>query len=153
MNDAMKQDDKLFIIGLTALVLSLFLFPFALYLFPMAWLGWQYTVPSFVIDFTIFLEVLFSISYKMAFIWVMRVLFLLSVICGVTAYYISKRLGADAHVEMKAIQQARSESDLFPQRVKQSSRESVVLFIKLVFFASIVFLVARVMLWAISITT
>ena len=62
------------------LLLSLFLLPCAFYLFPMAWLGWEYNVPHFLVNFTVWIESTFNITYKLAFLWLIRLIFISSII-------------------------------------------------------------------------
>ena len=137
----MKREDRLFLMGLVALVCSLFLFPFVAYLFPAVWLGWKYSMPNFVLDTTLWIEVTFNTTYTMAL--------LAAVFFGVTAYLIAhhmSQLQAKLDSTEEAPQMARSVST----QAKQNSKEGVLFFLKMVVIIALVFIVSDVIQWAIS---
>jgi len=88
----MKKEDKLFFLGLFSLTLSLFLTPFGIYLLPAAWLGWQYSVPDFVLNLTLWMQVTFHTTYGWAFVSVARLFFLPGLFFGSVTYLISRRV-------------------------------------------------------------
>lgn len=146
----MKQEDRLFILGLISLVFSFFLLPFALYLFPAVWLGWEYRVPDFVVNGSLWLQVMFHTSYAKGFLWFFRFTFLLAVFFGVVAYLISKHISKlQAEVDGEAADEI---SQSLSSRAKREGSDALGFIFKLAFIIMLVFIGAYMIQWAISLT-
>lgn len=141
----MKQEDVLFFVGLFTLAICLFCFPFALYLLPMAWFGWEYYVPGFVVDIALWNQVYFNITYELAFLWFARCILFIAIISGAIAYWISHKLSLLEHEESE-----QKSGFYISRKIKTSSRDAVVFIVKMVGIISLVFLVANMIQWAIS---
>ncbi len=147
----MKREDQLFFIGLLSLLISLFLFPFVAYLFPVVWLGFEYRMPDFVLDIVLWIEGAFHLNYSLALRWFFRCIFLAAALFGFVAYRIAHHISvlqAEADLtetEMKAVEK-------ISVKAKQSSKESVRFFLKMVVILSLVFIVSDVIQWAISLS-
>ena len=144
----MKRDEQLFFIGLVALVLSLFLFPFVAYLFPAVWLGWEYKLPDFVLNSALWIESTFHTTYAMGLEWFFRLTFLAAVFFGVIAYFMAH------HISQKKpddVEEAESRTVIkISQKTKSNSKETVLLFLKMAVILMLVFIVSDVIQWAIS---
>ncbi|MDF1678516.1 MAG: hypothetical protein P1U32_07475 [Legionellaceae bacterium] len=150
----MKQDDKMFLLGLLSLLCSLFLFPFAAYLFPAVWLGWEYQLPGFVVDTSIWIQTVFDTNYTVAFRWFFRMIFVLAIGFGVAAYLIAHHISQMQAAEEK--NKEMMEEEVRPKlstKAKQTSKESFRFFLKMVVIISLVFIVASMIQWAISLPT
>ncbi len=148
----MKHEDRLFLLGLVSLICSLFLFPFVAYLFPAVWLGWEYRMPDFVLNASLWIESTFHITYALAFLWFFRFVFLGAVIFGVIAYMISH------HISQLEFENDSTEEDIqltskISVKAKQSSKEGVLFFLKMVVIITLVFIVSDVIQWAISLSS
>ncbi len=153
----MKYDDKMFFIGLLSLLCSLFLFPFAVYLFPAVWLGWEYQVPSFVVDTSIWIQTAFDVSYIVGFRWFFRIILVLAVGFGVVAYLIAHHISQmqAAEEKNKEMMEGKRE-EVRPKlstKAKQTSKESFRFFLKMVVIISLVFIVSDMIQWAVSLPT
>jgi len=142
----MKKEDKLFFSGLFFLTLTLFLFPFTAYLFPKAVLGWEYYIPDAIVSLVVRIHVILHISYELAFLYFMLFLFSLSLFTGLLAYLTAHKL---SQMELQQETQDKSPAPI-TKKVKQNSRESTSLVLKMIFFITLVFIVANVIQWAIS---
>ncbi len=143
----MKEEDKLFWVGLVSLVFSLFLFPFVVYLFPAVWLGWEYRIPGFVVDMTLWMQGFFHTSYAHAFLWFFRLTFFLAILFGVLAYWAAHTL---TKLQAMINKEEDHESLTLSMKAKESSRESVLFFLKMVVIIGLVFVVSDMIQWAIS---
>lgn len=147
----MKREDQLFLVGLVSLILSLFLFPYLAYLFPAVWLGWEYHIPSFTVDATLWIQTTFHTSYFIAFHWFFRCIMVLAVLFGAIAYFASHHISRLQLNADKLQQDARARTKL-SEKAKRGSKESVIFFLKMVFIITLVFIVADIIQWAISVT-
>lgn len=144
----MKKEDKLFFWGIFTVTLSFFLVPLALYLFPAAWFGWEYTVPQFIINLTLWIQVTFHITYRWAFLKVMRLIFLVGFLFGIIAYAIAHRLGkmkieAEEHINMSA--EEKAEAYKKAEQKRKETSDSLILLLKIAAIASLVFFFANIM--------
>lgn len=142
----MKQEDKLFFLGLFTLVLSLFLIPFGFYLLPAAWLGWQYNIPDFILNFTLWMQVTFHTTYGWAFVWVARLIFLPGIFFGVVAYLISRKLDKlklEAEGEAEGIEEEDISAHKKNQKLQKETQDSLMLLLKIAGIAALVFIVAN----------
>jgi hypothetical protein len=150
----MAQEDKLFFLGLLSLIFSLFLFPFAVYLFPAVWLGWDYLSPDFVVDISLWIQTTFNLTYAMAFHWFFRSILFLAIFFGAVAYFLARRT---THLQrtLEAMEQGEtpdaSESEPL-ENIKEGASDSFKFFLKMVVIISLVFVVGNIMQWAISIS-
>jgi len=149
----MKQEDKLFFWGLFTLVLSLFLIPFGFYLLPAAWLGWQYNIPDFILNFTLWMQVTFHTTYGWAFVWVARLIFLPGIFFGVAAYLISRRL-SKLKLEAEGVIEASEDEEVLlhkeTQKLKKETQDSLMLLLKIAGIAALTFIVANAVQMVIS---
>jgi hypothetical protein len=143
----MKREDRLFLLGLVSLILSLFLFPFVVYLFPAIWLGWEYSIPEFFQEALLWFEVTFHTTYDLAFLWLFRLTFFAAVVFGVIAYLISHHI---TKLQAEINKEEDEEALTFAMKAKEGSRESVLFFLKMVVIIGLVFVVSDMIQWAIS---
>jgi membrane protein insertase Oxa1/YidC/SpoIIIJ len=149
----MKQEDKLFFLGLFTLVLSLFLIPFGFYLLPAAWLGWQYEIPNFILNFTLWMQVTFHTTYGWAFVWVARLIFLPGIFFGVVAYLIARRLNklkleAEEVIEVSNEDEVQTHKET--QKIQKETQDSLMLLLKIAGIAALIFIVANAVQMVIS---
>ena len=156
----MEREDKLFFLGLLSLIFSLFLFPFVAYLFPAVWLGWEYLIPDFVVDISLWIQTTFHITYLMAFHWFFRGVLFFAIFFGVVAYLIARHT---THLQrtLEAMHEEEtsdtsnisdtSESERL-ENMKEGGKDSFKFFLKMVVIISLVFVVGNIMQWAISIS-
>lgn len=149
----MGREDKFFLLGLLSLTFSFFLFPFAAYLFPAVWLGWEYKIPTFVVDIVLWMQVFFNTSYPFAFLWFFRITVLLALAFGGCAYFISRHI---TKIE-EAIRHQRDHEEVEVKKplmnINQEKRESLFFFLKMVAMISFIFMISMAIQWAISLTT
>ena len=143
----MKREDRLFLLGLLSLIVSLFLFPFVVYLFPAVWLGWEYRVPEFVLNTSLWLQLTFHTTYDLAFLWFFRITFFAAIGFGVIAYLISRRI---TKLQTEINKEEDKEAVTFSMKAKEGSRDSVLFFLKMVVIIGLVFIVSDMIQWAIS---
>ncbi|MCH9762730.1 MAG: hypothetical protein K0U24_00620 [Gammaproteobacteria bacterium] len=163
----MKREDQLFFLGLVSLVLSLFLFPFGAYLFPAVWLGWEYHIPSFVLHASAWIQATFNMPYLDAFRWFFRLTFVFGILFAVIAYFISHhitKLKTEAEAEAERLEHAEYEEHAAPDdlnieitrdisgKPQESTKDTVLFFIKMVVILTLVFIVSDMIEWAISFT-
>jgi membrane protein insertase Oxa1/YidC/SpoIIIJ len=151
----MKKEDKLFFLGLLTLTLSLFLIPFGFYLLPAAWFGWQYSIPEFILNFTLWMQVTFHTTYGWAFVWVARLIFLPGIFFGIVAYSISRRLNkmkleVEEHTEMSAEEEELAHKA--SEKLKEETKDSLMLMLKIAGIAALIFVIANAMQMVISVT-
>lgn len=116
----MKQEDRLFLLGLMSLICSLFLFPFVAYLFPVVWLGWEYRIPHFVLDASLWIQTTFHTTYAVAFRWFFRLSFFAAIIFGVVAYLISHHIS-----KLQEINELLQENGEHEKETKETKTEEV----------------------------
>lgn len=149
----MKKDDKLFFWGLFALTVSLFLVPFGFYLLPAAWFGWEYSVPEFILNFTLWLQVTFHTTYSWAFVWVARLIFLPGIFFGIVAYLISRRLDKMKLETEHKTEMSTEEEELAyktTEKLKEETKDSLMLLLKIAGIAALIFVIANAMQMVIS---
>lgn len=151
----MKKEDKLFFLGLLTLTLSLFLIPFGFYLLPAAWFGWQYSVPEFILNFTLWMQVTFHTTYGWAFVWVARLIFLPGIFFGIVAYSIAHRLNkmkleVDEHAHMSVEEEELAYKT--SEKLKEETKDSLMLLLKIAGIAALIFVIANAMQMVISVT-
>ncbi len=143
----MKREDQLFLLGLVSLLLSLFLFPFVVYLFPAVWLGWEYRIPDFVVNISLWIQLVFHTTYDKAFLWFFRLSFFSAIGFGVIAYKISHRI---SQLQAEINKEEDEKALTFSMKVKESGSDSVIFFLKMVVIIGLVFVVSDMIQWAIS---
>jgi len=149
----MKKEDKLFFGGLFSLTLSLFLTPFGFYLMPAAWFGWQYTVPDFILNFVLWMQVTFHTTYGWAFISVARLFVLPGIFFGVVTYLISRRfnkmkLEREQGVEKQALDDVVSHQT--SEKMNDEIKNSLILLLKIAGIAAFIFIFMNAMQLLIS---
>lgn len=149
----MKKEDRLFFGGLFSLTLSLFLFPFGLYLMPAAWLGIEYSVPDFILNFVLWMQVTFHTTYGWAFVSVARLFFLPGVFFGIVAYLISRRLDKlklerEQGVEKQVLDDAISHQT--SEKINDEIKSSLILLLKITGIAAFIFIFMNAMQLLIS---
>ena len=151
----MKKEDILFLWGLFTLALSLFLVPFGFYLLPAAWLGWQYSIPEFILNITLWMQVTFHTTYGWAFIWVARFIFLPGIFFGIVAYLISRRLNKMKLEVEEAAETSTEEDELAHKKataeLKKGTQDSLMLLLKIAGIAALIFAIANAIQMVISV--
>ncbi|MDF1685007.1 MAG: hypothetical protein P1U36_10190 [Legionellaceae bacterium] len=147
----MKKEDKLFFVGLFSLTLSLFLTPFGLYLMPAAWLGWQYSVPDFVLNLILWTQVTFHTTYGWAFVSVARLFVLPGVFFGAVAYLISHRF-SKMKLEAEESVDERELEDVVTHQTAEKTKDSLILLLKITGIAAFIFIFVNVMQMLIAVT-
>lgn len=151
----MHKEDKLFFWGLFTLTLSLFLIPFGFYLLPAAWLGWQYSIPEFILNFTLWMQTTFHTTYGWAFVWVARLIFLPGIFFGVVAYSISRRLNKMKLESEGEIEENEEEEEVLTHKASEElnkeTKDSLMLLLKIAGIAALVFVVANAIQMVISV--
>jgi hypothetical protein len=149
----MKKEDKLFFLGLFSLTLSLFLTPFGFYLMPAAWLGWQYSVPDFVLNLTLWMQVTFHTTYGWAFLSVARLFLLPGLFFGVTAYFISRRLSQMKLEAEEGVHDHELEDMIAhksAEKTHEETKDSLILLLKIIGIAAFIFIFVNGMQMLIS---
>lgn len=129
--DRYKGNNKLYILGISSLILCLGLFFFSMYLVPfLAW-GQYYNVPYFVLTLISTFEDVYYFSHGISRLLVWSLFFIPSVIAGIISYYISnfidnRLLGIEPEIDEEEIKQHSLE-------VKQEFQESASLGLKILF--------------------
>jgi len=149
----MKKEDKLFFLGLFSLTLSLFLTPFGIYLLPAAWLGWQYSVPDFVLNLTLWMQVTFHTTYGWAFVSVARLFFLPGLFFGAVTYLISRRvsqmkLEAEESVDEREVEDMIAHKSA--EKTHEETKDSLILLLKITGIAAFIFIFVNGMQMLIS---
>ena len=146
-----KQNDVYFILSLLSLGLSAFFLLLALYILPAVWLGWIYPLSNFIYSLNDWIEYIFIISDTAAS-WVMvDLFFILFLFFSCCTYFYSYKAKNDLH--RAALHVSDDEQALLSYRDKQERRDTVLSIIKMVLIIGLVFIVARIMHYTISLTT
>lgn len=142
------QNDAYFIFSLICLGFCAFFLPLTLYLLPSAWLGWVYHLPNSVYAIQDWLQTVFNTDDITASWIVIGSCFMLFLWFGWLTYYFSLK----AKEGLRRVSSALSgdEQALRSYNEKQESRETVLLVIKMLFILGLVFVVASLMHYAIS---
>lgn len=146
----MERNDKFFLLSLVSLAASLFLFPLALYLLPQAWLGWNYHIPDFLLNFNDYLQASFGLTHEKASWAIFYLLFLSGLIFSGLAYYAAIHTRID--VKKSLPHESTNEAEVRLKQAKQNNREIFVLVIKIFFISLLVFSMAEIVQWAISVS-
>jgi len=151
----MKKEDKLFFLGLFALIVSLFLVPFGFYLLPAAWFGWEYSIPEFILNFTLWMQVTFHTTYSWAFVRVARLIFLPGIVFGIVAYLISRRLSKmklEKEEENRLSEEEIALSHKSAEERTKETQDSLMLLLKIVGIAILIFIVVNAIQMVLSAT-
>jgi hypothetical protein len=122
------------------------------YLFPAVWLGWEYRMPDFVLNASLWIESTFHLTYALAFLWFFRLVFLSAVMFGAIAYMISHHI-SKLQAETDLTEEEIKSTSTVSIKAKQSSKEGVLFFLKMVVIMTLVFIVSDVIQWAISLSS
>ncbi|MDF1827622.1 MAG: hypothetical protein P1U39_05035 [Legionellaceae bacterium] len=144
----MKKEDRLFFGGLFSLTLSLFLLPFGLYLMPAAWLGLQYSVPDFILNLILWMQVTFHTTYGWAFVSVARLFVLPGFFFGVVTYLISRRFNK-IKLERELGVEKQESDDTVPhqasEKMNDDIKSSLILLLKIISIAAFIFILMNAM--------
>ena len=129
-----------------SLFLSLGLLALSFYLMPYLLFHWQYDLPQFVLESTLWVQTAYGYSEMLAERYVFLVLFGLAMLCVFIAVYASNTIdGQLLHVKP-------SDKVLEP-RVSLPRKESTLLFFKIIILIGSVFVLAALIEWLISISS
>lgn len=148
-----KKEDKLFFGGLFSLTLSLFLIPFGLYLMPAAWFGLQYSVPDFILNFVLWMQVTFHTTYSWAFVLVARLFVVPGIFFGVVTYLISWRLNKIKLEKEQGMDKAIVDAAVSPQaseKMNEEIKKTLMLLLKIICIAAFIFIFMNAMQLLIS---
>jgi len=144
------QNDVYFILSLICLGLSVFFLPLTMYLFPAACFGWVYHLPNFAYSLHDWFQAVLGIDENSASWVVVYLFFLLFVLFSGCTYYFSVK--AKEGLKQASTVALGDEHALRSFRDKQERRETLLLVIKMILIISLVFVIAELVHYAISIT-
>jgi hypothetical protein len=146
----MERNDKFFLLGLVSLAASLFFFPLAIYLFPQAYFGWTYHIPNFLSNFNVYLQDVFGMTLRSASWTVFYIVFLTAVVFANIAYLSAVRTRHD--IKRIIPYEHVDEAVVRLKQANQNRRETIFLVIKLFFIMMLVFSVAKIVQWVVTIS-
>lgn len=128
----MKKEDKLFFLGLVTFVLSLFLIPFGLYLAPAALLGFEYTIPDFIVNLVLWVQVSFHATYIWSFFWVVRMFVWPGIFFAAVTYFISRYLNKLKFEEQEGVNEREVPSARSVAERQEKTKDTVALVFKVI---------------------
>lgn len=146
----MEQNDRYFFLSLASLAVSLFFFPLALYILPQAFFGWAYHTPDFILNMNEYFQGLFGITLEAATSVVFYCLFFLALIFAGIAYFAATHTRHD--LKKTLTHETVDERQVRLKQAKQNRRQMIFLVIKIILILMLVFFVAEIVQWAISIS-
>lgn len=146
----MEQNDRYFFLSLASLAVSLFLFPLALYLLPQAFLGWAYHTPDFILSMNDYLQASLGITHEAALTSIFYGVFFLALIFAGVAYFAATHTRQD--LKKTIAHESVDERQVRLRQAKQNRQEMVFLLVKIVLILIVVFFIAEMVQWAVSIS-
>lgn len=140
--DLYQKNHTLYIVGLISLVVGLTLFIFTLYMLPHLLFGWRYDIPSFIMDWREWIQFRYGIREVAAARLVLVLLFIVSVLCLLVAYFSSNNL--DKELITSEVEEIEK-----PARIKESTKEELSLGLKILLIIISVFILAALFEWLI----
>ena len=139
--DRYQQNKLYYIIGMIFLVLSLYFLCLGTYILPHILLGMNYSIPDAVYERINYVETVYNVSNKHASWIILSAVYFMGIMCAFVTYFTSNEID-------NKIYGIKSE----PVEVKEETKESGTLVLKIVFIIGLVFIVAKLFQWAISST-
>jgi hypothetical protein len=147
--DRFAQNHVFYVVGLFCLVAGLGLLAFGLYIFPNLILGWRYSIPDFIMDFSGFFQDQYGMSAQRSS-WIVSALLLLPalifiLIADVLSNKIDQKIyGISSSAKGRKLQQAN--------RIQVGESGTKGLFFTIVMIIVVVFIAAELIQWVISST-
>jgi hypothetical protein len=132
-----QQNNKLFIVGMIFLVLSLMLLAYTMYLSPYLLLNWKYDVPESVVSLQNILSVKWETTERTASV----VMFLVLVAVSGALIWIAHKLSN----RMEHTENPTEQSE--PERDYKRTKETMSVLAKLVVWIVVIFVAALVLQW------
>lgn len=148
--DRYSQNHLSYIVGMCCLIISLGLFAFSLYLFPNLILGWRYSLPMFIEDFSLMLGDQYQLSKPMITWLIFIALDLPAVLLFIVADILSNKIDAQIYGISKSDRSRPSQSVVDARKSNAVDEESKGLVFKIIMVIIVVFVVAEFFQWAIS---
>lgn len=142
--DLYKKNNVLYVVGLLTSVIGLALFVFSLYMLPNLLFGLKYDIPGFIVDWREWIVDHYRFTAVASARLLLALMFILSMIFFVIAYFSSNRLDGDLYTpELEEIEK--------PAKIKESTQEGIGLGLKILLIIVAVFLFGALFEWLIYI--
>lgn len=140
--DRFQHNQKMYIIGLTSLLISMMLFGLGAFILPRVVFGIAYNIPAFIFDWTNLIQVVYGLSEKAAGWIILLVVFLAGFFFSIVTYVVSHRIDSEIyHIEPEPVTEKKPAKEI---------RETVLLVIKVLIIIAVIFLATKLFLWMIS---
>jgi hypothetical protein len=145
--DRFQQNSILFIIGITALLISLSLFAFSFYIFPFLLWDWVYDVPAFVLVWREWLIEGHQFTHTGAS-WLVLLLFVTpALICGYVSYFASN------YIDNRLYKFIPEKTALSKRKFRQDVQDTLVFLLKLLGLAILVLVIISIIQWISAVPT
>lgn len=135
--DRYRTNNKLYIIGILSLLLSLSLLAFSLYILPHLLFGWRYDTPEFLMTLRTWLETSYNFTEVGAARFALTLFFLFTILFGIIAYITSNRVDDEIYEE-----ELEEGQPTQPITQRKDVSESISFSLKVFFIVMVVILVA-----------
>ena len=142
--DRYQQNQKHYIVGLASLLISMTLFGLSAYIFPRVAFGLVYRLPDFIFNWINLVHIAYNVSEKTAGWLVLCIFFLLGLLFALITYVLSNHIDNQIY----AIE-TPSEMDETIKPINEF-KETGPLVLKILLIVIFIFVIAKVLLWAIS---
>ncbi len=141
--DRYQHSPKVYIIGMVCMIVSMGLFGLGAYILPNVIFGLIYSIPDFIFDWTNLVQIAYGLNEKKAGWLVLAIIFLLGFLASIVTYAVSNRLDN----EIYDIQTDKTDDEDISEKWKDTGP----LILKIIFILVLVFTIAKLFQWAISI--
>ncbi|MDI9818234.1 MULTISPECIES: hypothetical protein [unclassified Legionella] len=134
-HDRFKQNSKLFIIGIIALLISLSLFAFSFYILPYLLWNWIYEVPYFISNWQEWIKREYNFTHTGASWLIFGVFIIPAFIFGYLSYLISN------YIDNRIYHMVSEELPETKEEVSKDVRDTLVFFLKILILGILIFVV------------